>query len=174
MVRPSGPHEFRLVGFVLSGQRMTPVCVYVDGFNLYHALARFKDDKVKWLDLATLADRLIAPKTEKVQSVFYFSAFAHWLPAKMARHQIYVKALEARGVTCVLGHRRSWAIPTISSPCATPNRRSIPTRSGPACCRKSFSTATARLSFGRLNTTRCSWQDGRPPEPHHEPPRSDR
>jgi len=83
---------------------MTPVCVYIDGFNLYHALTKFNDDKVKWLDLAALADRLISPKSEKIQSIFYFSAFAHWMPVKMARHEIYVKALEARGVTCILGH----------------------------------------------------------------------
>jgi hypothetical protein len=42
---------------------MTPVCVYIDGFNLYHALTKFNDDKVKWLDLAALADRLISPKS---------------------------------------------------------------------------------------------------------------
>jgi hypothetical protein len=83
---------------------MTPVCVYIDGFNLYHALLKFGDSRVKWLDLNALSHRLISPKTEKVQSIFYFSAFAHWLPAKMARHEIYVKALEARGVTCILGH----------------------------------------------------------------------
>jgi uncharacterized LabA/DUF88 family protein len=92
------------VGFIFNGTIMTPVCVYVDGFNLYHALLKFGDNRVKWLDLNALSHRLISPKSEKVQSIFYFSAFAHWLPAKMARHEIYVKALEARGVTCILGH----------------------------------------------------------------------
>jgi uncharacterized LabA/DUF88 family protein len=57
--------------------------------------------------LNALSHRLISPKTEKVQSIFYFSAFAHWLPDKMARHAIYVKALQARGVTCILGHFKS-------------------------------------------------------------------
>lgn len=83
---------------------MTPICVYIDGFNLYHALLKFQDDKVKWLDLSALSQRLISPQSEKVQSIFYFSAFAHWLPDKMARHEVYVKALEATGVTCILGH----------------------------------------------------------------------
>jgi uncharacterized LabA/DUF88 family protein len=83
---------------------MTPVCVYIDGFNLYHALLKLGDSRVKWLDLNALSRRLISPKSEKIQSIFYFSAFAHWLPAKMARHELYVKALEARGVTCILGH----------------------------------------------------------------------
>jgi hypothetical protein len=91
-------------GVYFYGTIMTPVCVYIDGFNLYHALLRFGDNKVKWLDLNALSHRLISPKSEKVQSIFYFSAFARWLPAKRARHEIYVKALEARGVTCVLGH----------------------------------------------------------------------
>jgi hypothetical protein len=83
---------------------MTPVCFYIDGLNLYHALAKFGDNRVKWLDLYVLSHRLISPKSEKISSIFYFSAFAHWLPDKMARHQVYVKALEATGVTCILGH----------------------------------------------------------------------
>jgi uncharacterized LabA/DUF88 family protein len=91
-------------GVYFCGMIMTPVCIYIDGFNLYHALAKLGDNRVKWLDLNALSHRLISPKSEKVQSIFYFSAFAHWLPAKMARHEIYVKALEARGVTCILGH----------------------------------------------------------------------
>lgn len=86
---------------------MTPVCVYIDGFNLYHALLKFGDNRVKWLDLNALSHRLISPKSEKVRSIFYFSAFAHWLPDKMARHGIYVKALQARGVRCILGHFKS-------------------------------------------------------------------
>lgn len=83
---------------------MTPVCIYIDGFNLYHALVRFEDHKLKWLDLRALSQRLISSKTEEVKGIFYFSAYAHWLPDKMARHRVYVKALEAVGVTCILGH----------------------------------------------------------------------
>ena len=83
---------------------MTPVCIYIDGFNLYHALVRFEDHKLKWLDLRALSQRLISSKTEEVKGIFYFSAYAHWLPDKMARHRVYVKALEAVSVTCILGH----------------------------------------------------------------------
>jgi hypothetical protein len=43
---------------------MIPVRFYVDGFNLYHALLKFKNDKVKWLDLELLCHRIIAPRTE--------------------------------------------------------------------------------------------------------------
>ena len=83
---------------------MTPVCFYIDGFNLYHALLKFQDDKAKWLDLRALCDRLILPKSEKIIKIYYFSAFADWLPGPMRRHQEYVKALKATRVTCVMGH----------------------------------------------------------------------
>jgi hypothetical protein len=83
---------------------MTPVCVYVDGFNLYHALVRFKDDKVKWLDLRALSLRLISPASERIVGISYFSAYADWLPGPMSRHREYVKALEATSVECILGH----------------------------------------------------------------------
>ncbi|AVT79714.1 NYN domain-containing protein [Rhodopseudomonas palustris] len=83
---------------------MTPVSFYIDGFNLYHALARFEDKQVRWLDLMALANRLIQPASEIITGVFYFSAFADWLPEQMDRHKEYVKALEATGVDCIMGH----------------------------------------------------------------------
>lgn len=83
---------------------MVPVSFYIDGFNLYHALLRFRDPKVEWLNIPALCQRLIHPKTEKIQAIKYFSAFAHWLPDPMARHQEYVRALEASGVTAIMGH----------------------------------------------------------------------
>ena len=83
---------------------MTSVRFYIDGFNLYHALLKFKDDKVKWLDLELLCHRIIAPKTEVIDKIYYFSAYADWLPDSVSRHKEYVKALEARGIACVMGH----------------------------------------------------------------------
>jgi uncharacterized LabA/DUF88 family protein len=86
---------------------MVPVSIYVDGFNLYHALARFKDERVKWLDLRALSQRLILPKTEEIKAINYFSAYADWLPGPKSRHEEYVKALTAYGVQCILGHFKS-------------------------------------------------------------------
>jgi uncharacterized LabA/DUF88 family protein len=83
---------------------MIPVRFYIDGFNLYHALLTLKDNKVKWLDLELLCHRLIAPRTERIDQINYFSAYAYWLPGPMARHKEYVKALEARKVVCTMGH----------------------------------------------------------------------
>lgn len=83
---------------------MKRVTVLVDGFNLYHALLRFNDNRLKWLDLSALSRRLIAPQTETITSISYFSAIAHWLPGPAARHREYLKALQATGVEAVLGH----------------------------------------------------------------------
>jgi len=83
---------------------MQPVCFYIDGFNVYHALLGFGDAKVEWLDLASLCGRLISPKTEQIKAIKYFSAYAHWRPQSMARHQEYIRALEATGVIPILGH----------------------------------------------------------------------
>jgi len=83
---------------------MTNVSIFIDGFNLYHALVKFRDDKVKWLDLRTLCGRLILPKTEKIVDIYYFSAYAYWLSGPKSRHEEYVKALAATGITTILGH----------------------------------------------------------------------
>lgn len=83
---------------------MTAVCAYVDGFNLYHALLKFQDERVKWLDLAALCRRLLRPQSETLQTIYYFSAFADWLPGSKSRHVEYVKALTATGIVPVMGH----------------------------------------------------------------------
>lgn len=83
---------------------MTRVSVYIDGFNLYHAVLKLNDPKLKWLDLWALSQRLILPVSEQLNAVYYFSAYAEWLHGSCARHQIYVAALSARGVVPIMGH----------------------------------------------------------------------
>ena len=82
---------------------MQRLVVLVDGFNLYHALDDLRQPQLKWLDLWCLGRHLSRPKSEQLTAVFYFSAFANWLPVKAARHRVYVKALKTTGVTVVLG-----------------------------------------------------------------------
>ena len=83
---------------------MRRISVFVDGFNLYHALGSMKDQRFKWLDLKAVAKRLCRPHTEQVVQIHYFSAYAEWAPAKKERHQQYVAALEASGVNVMMGH----------------------------------------------------------------------
>jgi len=79
------------------------VAVFVDGFNLYHAIAELGADHLKWVDLWKLSEVFVSPPQELV-AVYYFSAYATWLPGPLDRHQRYVRALEARGVTAVMGY----------------------------------------------------------------------
>lgn len=83
--------------------RHTRVECFVDGFNLYHAISRLKQPHLKWVDLRKLSACFIDPALHEMKSVFYFSAFANWMPPQAARHRQYVEALKAFGVTPVMG-----------------------------------------------------------------------
>lgn len=74
--------------------------VYIDGFNLYHAL---QADHHKWLNLRALSRVFLPPESHVIGTIYYFSAYATWRPASYKRHREYIKALEATGVTPVLG-----------------------------------------------------------------------
>jgi uncharacterized LabA/DUF88 family protein len=63
---------------------MRRVIVYIDGFNLYHAIDDLGQSHLKWLN--------------QVKLVRYFSAYATWKPDAYARHRDYVAALKAQGV----------------------------------------------------------------------------
>lgn len=78
---------------------MSRVACYIDGFNLYHAVADLKKSHLKWVDLWALAQSLCRDK-EILVKVAYFSAYATWLPAQYARHREYVAALKHIGVEC--------------------------------------------------------------------------
>lgn len=92
----------------------TRVSCFVDGFNLYHAIDDLNHDRrakkhfqrqhLKWLDLRSLVGAFIQPSKEQIDEVFYFSAFATWLPDAHLRHRAYVRALEATGVKIILGN----------------------------------------------------------------------
>ncbi|HEX6860932.1 MAG TPA: NYN domain-containing protein [Caulobacteraceae bacterium] len=82
---------------------MIRVACFIDGFNLYHSLKRLKAQHLKWVDLHKLMCRQIAARSERVSAVYYFSAFADWLPAERQRHEEYVRALESTGVQPILG-----------------------------------------------------------------------
>lgn len=83
---------------------MKRVQCYIDGFNLYHAVADTGMNHLKWLNLRGLAEAFIQPSKEALHEVFYFTAYAKWLPHAMVRHRAYIKALEAYNVTPILGH----------------------------------------------------------------------
>jgi uncharacterized LabA/DUF88 family protein len=78
--------------------------VFVDGFNLYHAIDDLQKNRLKWLDLAALAHNLAGRKNDNLVKTMYFSAFAyHRLDESVSRHKAYVEALKIKGVECVMG-----------------------------------------------------------------------
>ncbi|MGD0998303.1 MAG: NYN domain-containing protein [Thermoleophilia bacterium] len=88
------------------------VCFIVAGFNVYHSLKEVEKQqgcRCHWLDLPGLC-RSYLPLIGGgaiLGSVYYFSALAShveaYSPGTVARHQIFIEALEAMGVTVGLG-----------------------------------------------------------------------
>lgn len=77
---------------------------YVDGFNLYHAIHDLRQDHLKWVDLWALSLNFARPPDFDLLKVYYFSAYATWLPAPWARHRAYVSALRTRGVVPLMAN----------------------------------------------------------------------
>ncbi len=91
------------------------VVVFVDGFNLYHAIddldrnattKRHTNAKhyLTWLDILSLSKALIHPKNDELVGGYYFSAYAGWINQDaQERHRDYVAALKSTGVIPVMG-----------------------------------------------------------------------
>lgn len=82
---------------------MVRAIVYVDGFNLYHALDELRDDSLKWLCLRRLSESILR-EGETLKQVKYFSAYATWMTSSFLRHKDYVAALQAEGVKFIEGN----------------------------------------------------------------------
>ena len=80
------------------------VAVFVDGFNLYHSIKDLREDHLKWLSLRKLSEVFTPAPQFTMNHLFYFSAYAGWRPDSLRRHRKYIRALEAEGVTVVLGN----------------------------------------------------------------------
>ncbi len=79
------------------------VVVYVDGFNLYHAIDDLRDNKLKWLNLMALS-RQFLKNGEILAKCHYFTAVVDWNDQKRLRHEAYITAIKARGVTVTPGN----------------------------------------------------------------------
>ena len=76
------------------------VCVYIDGFNLYHAIAALRDQRLKWLNMHSLGSSYLRPG-ESLERVYFFTAILTWNHQKQARHKNYIEAQKASGVRVV-------------------------------------------------------------------------
>jgi hypothetical protein len=101
---PGGPSP---AGSILSPENAKPkrkAALYVDGFNLYHALDDLGQNHLKWLNLWALGLALINKREEELSSVKWCTAHYKDEPGKRKRHQAYRDALETKGVEALLGH----------------------------------------------------------------------
>lgn len=73
------------------------VGVYVDGFNLYHAIAALGQPQLKWLSISALAKSFLKAE-DKLVRIRYFTAIQHSFPDKAKRHRRYIDALQSTGV----------------------------------------------------------------------------
>ena len=82
---------------------MDKVNFYIDGFNIYHAIDKMKDNKLKWINYKLLCQKLLKPN-EIINQIFYFSAYATWKQSSFLKHRVFVRALKTENINIILGN----------------------------------------------------------------------
>lgn len=77
--------------------------LYVDGFNLHHAILDLERRELLWLDLNKLGAALLPPG-ERLAGVTWVSAHRPQRRDRMEALLAYEEALRARSVRCLMGH----------------------------------------------------------------------
>jgi hypothetical protein len=78
--------------------------LYIDGFNLYHAICGHKENFLKWLNLWRLGEILCDRAQFKLVKVVFCTALTDWDSPSKRRHITYNNALIASGVSVIKGH----------------------------------------------------------------------
>lgn len=76
---------------------MNRVRVYIDGFNLYHAIEKLGKPELKWLNIWKVCEQHIRDG-EVLDAVNFFTAIWPYDQAKQRRHKNFLAALRATGV----------------------------------------------------------------------------
>lgn len=77
---------------------MGTVRLYIDGFNLYHAIEKTEIRSLKWLNFWLLGRNLVRPG-ETLEEVHFFTAIWPYEASKQLRHKNFIAAQKAYGVT---------------------------------------------------------------------------
>jgi uncharacterized LabA/DUF88 family protein len=78
--------------------------LFVDGFNLYHAIADLQEPYLKWVSLRRLGERVAKQFSTEMQEIVFCTAFFPGDFGKKKRHETYIAALQAEGVVVRYGH----------------------------------------------------------------------
>jgi uncharacterized LabA/DUF88 family protein len=89
---------------VLGSQTPLRAALYIDGFNLYHAIDALGQPHLKWLNLADLGNRIIPRSHERLVKVRWFTALKPGDRDKNRRHAEYITALKFYNVAVHKGH----------------------------------------------------------------------
>lgn len=78
--------------------------LFIDGFNLYHALQDLGQNHLKWANLWRLGEDIIPSQSQQLVTVQFCTAYFPGDHGKRIRHDAYKRALELSGVECHWGH----------------------------------------------------------------------
>lgn len=81
----------------MSSNSSKNVGVYIDGFNLYHAISSLNKTWLKWTNLRRLAESFLS-LDENLEEVNLFTTLCSWDAEKRKRHLNFVKANKHFGV----------------------------------------------------------------------------
>jgi hypothetical protein len=84
----------------MSRKKRVPVTVYIDGFNMYHAIEQLNDNEIKWVDYAKLAESFLR-QSEYLRKAYLFTSLTPWDGSKKERHEIFMAAQRAHDVEVV-------------------------------------------------------------------------
>lgn len=78
--------------------------LYIDGFNLYHAIDDLGKPYLKWLNLWRMGELVARGHARRLERAVFCSAYFPGDHGKKVRHKAYIDALENVGVQTRLGH----------------------------------------------------------------------
>lgn len=78
--------------------------IYIDGFNLYHAVDDLKINYLKWCNFWRLGELIARGHARSITKVVFCTAYFKGDHGKRTRHEALVKALALAGVETKLGH----------------------------------------------------------------------
>jgi uncharacterized LabA/DUF88 family protein len=80
------------------------VIAFVDGFNLYHAIRRLGDNRLKWCDICALMRFFLRPDDDLAAVRFYTACPSHLDEKIQVRYRAYTAAIAACGATVIDAH----------------------------------------------------------------------
>ena len=102
---PLGTYSLVLNGcfLLLIIMKKNKVNFYIDGFNIYHAIKKMKNNKLKWINYRLLCEAILNTNDE-INEILYFSAYAFWRKDGQIRHDIFIRALKSQNINVILGN----------------------------------------------------------------------